>query len=169
MKGPTHRIKHNVRRQWKCPRCGMSVRTGGHVSSHLCDCDKNDPAFMKLVDLPTLPIVIPDPGEEPQAPAELLLTTANLTQTSGGELPELPRTLTMHDTLSEEIAARVASENEASKTADAPANTPKKNTSADSSATQPATDASSETSEDGTDKPAKKKRRRRRNRRKKKS
>ena len=167
MKGPQHRIKHDVGRQWLCPRCGLSVRTRGDVTSHLCHCDRKDPANMNLVDLPAVRFVIPDPGEEPQSQAELLLTSADLVSQQTGELPELPRTLTMHDTLTEEIAARVEAESREEKErgpSDETQTTTATGESADNSATNEAA-----TEADGTAKKKKRSRRRRNRRRKKKS
>ncbi len=48
MKGPGHRAKFDVRRQWLCPACGRRERTGGHVVNRTCPCR----TAMRLVEEP---------------------------------------------------------------------------------------------------------------------
>jgi hypothetical protein len=40
MKGPHERLKYDLRRVWECPVCGHCDRTPGHVTTRLCDCQK---------------------------------------------------------------------------------------------------------------------------------
>jgi len=37
MKGPYERLKYDLRRVWECPVCRARVRTGGNVTSLLCE------------------------------------------------------------------------------------------------------------------------------------
>src|SRR5207253_3814398 len=38
MKGPGHRHRFDVRRNWVCPACNRRVKTSGRVVHLLCDC-----------------------------------------------------------------------------------------------------------------------------------
>lgn len=38
MKGPSERLKYDLRRVWECPVCKHHERTEGHVTSRLCRC-----------------------------------------------------------------------------------------------------------------------------------
>lgn len=40
MKGPGLRIDLDVRRSWRCPKCGRTVRTPAHVVSQRCGCSE---------------------------------------------------------------------------------------------------------------------------------
>jgi hypothetical protein len=66
MKGPSGRLKYDVRRVWECPICGRRERTGGQVVNRLCPCHPdNDPprlVWMRLVeDGPKIPKAPPPP------------------------------------------------------------------------------------------------------------
>jgi hypothetical protein len=54
MKGPSGRLKFDVRRVWECPVCRRREKTGGHIVNCLCDClAKSDPpgrTWMKLIE-----------------------------------------------------------------------------------------------------------------------
>jgi hypothetical protein len=47
VKGPGVRIDLDVRRIWKCPRCGRVARTAGHAVSQRCGC-ADDGVWMQL-------------------------------------------------------------------------------------------------------------------------
>ena len=49
MKGPGLRIELDVRRTWRCPRCGGERRAGAHVTSLTCSCAPDKPQ-MQLVE-----------------------------------------------------------------------------------------------------------------------
>ena len=53
MKGPSERLKYDMRRIWECPICRHREGTGGHVTSLQCKCQAQVPAvsrqFMRLV------------------------------------------------------------------------------------------------------------------------
>jgi hypothetical protein len=53
MKGPSERLKYDMRRIWECPICRHRESVGGHVTSRLCSCQEQVPAasrrFMRLV------------------------------------------------------------------------------------------------------------------------
>jgi hypothetical protein len=54
VKGPSGRLKHDVRRVWECPICGRHERTGGQVVNRACPChpDTDPPriVWMRLVE-----------------------------------------------------------------------------------------------------------------------
>jgi hypothetical protein len=54
MRGPSGRLKFDVRRVWECPICHRRAKTGGAVVNRLCDCQaKNAPSqqiWMQLVE-----------------------------------------------------------------------------------------------------------------------
>jgi hypothetical protein len=54
VKGPSGRLKHDVRRVWECPICGRRERTGGEVVNRACPChpDTDPPrtVWMRLVE-----------------------------------------------------------------------------------------------------------------------
>jgi len=54
MKGPSGRLKFDVRRIWECPVCHRREKTGGNVVNRSCDClAQNDPprrTWMQLVE-----------------------------------------------------------------------------------------------------------------------
>ncbi|HYT92514.1 MAG TPA: hypothetical protein VEL76_27610 [Gemmataceae bacterium] len=56
MKGPSGRLRHDVRRVWQCPACGSEERTGGAVVNLACPCgERCDPprrVWMRLRDEP---------------------------------------------------------------------------------------------------------------------
>ena len=66
MKGPSGRLKFDVRRVWECPECRRREWTGGDVVNRPCDCRaKSDPPrriWMKLIEETA------GPGEADQAP-----------------------------------------------------------------------------------------------------
>ena len=53
MKGPSERLKYDLRRVWECPVCGRKDRTSGAVTFHYCRCQRDRPVrervCMKLV------------------------------------------------------------------------------------------------------------------------
>lgn len=54
MKGPSGRLRLDVRRVWECPMCHRRQKTSGSVVNLLCDCQaKSDPprqTWMMLVE-----------------------------------------------------------------------------------------------------------------------
>jgi hypothetical protein len=54
MKGPSGRLKFDVRRVWECPACGRRERTSGRVVTRTCFCQSAaDPprdVWMRLVE-----------------------------------------------------------------------------------------------------------------------
>jgi uncharacterized C2H2 Zn-finger protein len=51
MKGPSGRIKLDVRRFWKCPTCGTVIKMDGDVAQKICKCQKEG-VWMKIVEEP---------------------------------------------------------------------------------------------------------------------
>ncbi len=55
MKGPQGRLRHQVRREWRCPVCDRREFTGGEVVHRQCDClARNDPprlTWMLLIEV----------------------------------------------------------------------------------------------------------------------
>ena len=49
MRGPLVRIKYDIRRHWKCPKCGYERRAHATKTAIRCHCEKDGP-FMKLVE-----------------------------------------------------------------------------------------------------------------------
>jgi hypothetical protein len=62
MKGPSGRLRHQVRRLWQCPVCQRREYTGGDVVTRACDClAKSQPprwTWMRLIE--------EEPGEQAQ-------------------------------------------------------------------------------------------------------
>jgi hypothetical protein len=56
MKGPLGRLRHQAKREWRCPVCDRREFTGGDVVHRQCDClAHNDPprlTWMMLVEEP---------------------------------------------------------------------------------------------------------------------
>jgi len=54
MKGPSGRLRYQVRRVWECPRCRRREWTGGHIVTQVCDCAGGEgpakPVGMKLIE-----------------------------------------------------------------------------------------------------------------------
>lgn len=54
MKGPSERLKYDLRRVWECPVCKHREKTPGSATSCLCHCQTQRPPdqwqYMKLVD-----------------------------------------------------------------------------------------------------------------------
>lgn len=48
MKGPGHKLTHDVRRTWQCPSCGGQRKVAGDVTSLVCRC-RDQGTFMTLV------------------------------------------------------------------------------------------------------------------------
>ena len=48
MKGPGNRVDLDVRRLWRCPRCGREQKAGGQVVSVTCHCAGAERVFMVL-------------------------------------------------------------------------------------------------------------------------
>lgn len=48
MKGPGNRADLDVRRLWRCPRCGREQKAGGQVVSVICHCTAGERVFMVL-------------------------------------------------------------------------------------------------------------------------
>ncbi|MFM8580712.1 MAG: hypothetical protein ACKOFW_04310, partial [Planctomycetaceae bacterium] len=72
MKGPGNRVDLDVRRLWRCPRCGREQKAGGQVVSVTCHCAGAERVFMVLQ--PPAPKVryVPAPREfEPVEDYEL--------------------------------------------------------------------------------------------------
>jgi len=68
MKGPSGRLKHRIRRQWRCPQCGREEWTDGRVVNRACRCTPPDavrPVWMTLVE----PRPQPLKRSEPTPPA----------------------------------------------------------------------------------------------------
>ena len=73
MKGPQGRLRHPVRREWRCPVCDRRDFTGGDVVHRQCDClAHNDPprlTWMMLIEeqrkpRPKPPEATPQPAPE---------------------------------------------------------------------------------------------------------
>src|SRR5262245_10129016 len=47
MKGPSERLKYDLRRVWKCPICGHLERTTGCATSQLCHCQSQVAAGLR--------------------------------------------------------------------------------------------------------------------------
>jgi hypothetical protein len=71
MKGPSERLKYDMRRIWECPICRHREGTGGNVTSRLCSCQEQVPAttrqYMRMVQdgarrviEPKVPVAQPD-------------------------------------------------------------------------------------------------------------
>lgn len=60
MRGPKVRIQYDMRRLWKCPKCGYERRAHAHQTTLRCHCESDGP-FMKLVESQRL--VRPEPEE----------------------------------------------------------------------------------------------------------
>ncbi|SFI04861.1 hypothetical protein [Planctomicrobium piriforme] len=50
MRGPTVRIKYDVRRLWRCPACGKERKVPATETSVRCNCS-SAPPLMKLIEL----------------------------------------------------------------------------------------------------------------------
>src|SRR5687768_5245663 len=106
MKGPSERLKYDMRRIWECPICHHREGTGGHVTSRLCNCQAQAPAlacqFMRLVSdgarrviepktpAPTDPIVAIAAATEVVVPLETTVIVH-----SAGETPAAETTATV--------------------------------------------------------------------------
>jgi hypothetical protein len=94
MKGPGLRIDLDVRRMWRCPRCGRTVRTAGKVVSQRCQCAESG-VWMRLDQPPQrAPFVAParepipdDPDDAASQLAEAPLT--NEEPSSSNQAPPL--------------------------------------------------------------------------------
>src|SRR5262245_22759047 len=80
MKGPSERLKYDLRRVWKCPVCGHLERTSGNATTQLCKCQMRESVaprqWMRLIEdgarrvLPsavsspmnTIPVDVPTPS-----------------------------------------------------------------------------------------------------------
>ena len=60
MRGPMVRIKSDMRRLWRCPKCGYERRAHADHTSMRCHCDDDGP-FMKLIEQQRF--VRPEPEE----------------------------------------------------------------------------------------------------------
>jgi hypothetical protein len=74
IKGPSGRLKHDVRRVWECPACGRREHTGGEVVTRLCACQSEaDPPrtiWMRLLEQPPQSEGARARRIEPEPPAE---------------------------------------------------------------------------------------------------
>ena len=50
IKGPGFRLRHDVRRVWKCPQCRRRRKTDGHVIAQRCNCTKQR-VWMQLIEM----------------------------------------------------------------------------------------------------------------------
>jgi len=54
MKGPSERLKYDLRRLWECPVCNRRERTPGSLTFHFCSCQMKQtdgqPVAMKLIE-----------------------------------------------------------------------------------------------------------------------
>lgn len=83
MRGPGLRTLCDVRRTWKCPRCGYIRRASAADTSVRCQCNSDEP-FMRLVEAKRPERRIPEPLDlsweyvpDPSEEAESITTSAN--------------------------------------------------------------------------------------------
>jgi hypothetical protein len=79
MKGPSERLKYDLRRLWECPACQRRERTPGTVTSRFCGCATRQPGGGKPVPMKLIadgpqrlvPVIVarPSPDEVPAPPA----------------------------------------------------------------------------------------------------
>jgi hypothetical protein len=72
MKGPSGRLRYQVRRVWECPRCRRREWTAGQVVHQWCACS-DSPVGMKLIEeLPhhRVPRMVRDATEEASVPGD---------------------------------------------------------------------------------------------------
>ena len=62
MKGPGVRSDQDVRRLWRCPLCDKVTRTGGQITSVVCNCN-GQRTWMRLEKTPQRPRYVPPPRE----------------------------------------------------------------------------------------------------------
>ena len=58
MRGPSGRLKHRIRRLWRCPQCGREEWTDGRVVNRACRCTPADaahPVWMTLIEPKSTP------------------------------------------------------------------------------------------------------------------
>lgn len=58
MRGPSGRLRHRIRRLWRCRLCGLEEWTDGRVVNRRCRCtpaDASPPVWMTLVEPPSKP------------------------------------------------------------------------------------------------------------------
>ena len=80
MKGPSERLKYDLRRLWECPVCKRRERAAGSVTYRFCQCQMKQadgkPVVMKLIEdgvqrltpriaIPHEPAIAPAPVEPP--------------------------------------------------------------------------------------------------------
>jgi hypothetical protein len=77
MKGPSERLKYDLRRLWECPVCKHRERTPGTVTFRHCSCQMKNldgrPVVMKLVQdgvQRLAPPLVPSRSARPPAGAE---------------------------------------------------------------------------------------------------
>ncbi|MBS0265775.1 MAG: hypothetical protein JSS02_27840 [Planctomycetes bacterium] len=104
MKGPGLRIDLDVRRTWRCAKCGKTLRTVGAVTAQRCGC-ADDATWMRLEQFVPRPRYVPphreplpEYGEEvssaetPAATVNELVAPAAETPTQAAPPVELPTT-----------------------------------------------------------------------------
>jgi hypothetical protein len=76
MKGPSERLKYELRRLWECPTCKKRERTPGSVTFRHCMClmshADGKPVVMKLLEdgvLRVAPPIVPRCAASEEAPA----------------------------------------------------------------------------------------------------
>lgn len=69
MKGPGLRISLDVRRTWRCPRCGRTAKYSGDVVSQRCGCS-SEVVWMQMSDVPKRPKVVQQAVVRPAAAEE---------------------------------------------------------------------------------------------------
>ncbi len=54
MKGPTNRLRHDVRRTWECPVCQRRLKSSGKIVNVVCECQAarspQERTWMKLIE-----------------------------------------------------------------------------------------------------------------------
>lgn len=103
MRGPGMRLKYDVRRQWKCPKCGLERLVAATATTVRCQCEtpgplmqlleskryaRAEPAplppYFEMEEIPASeevaaePVLAPEPGAVPVPAAELKTETASL-------------------------------------------------------------------------------------------
>jgi hypothetical protein len=71
IKGPSGRLKHDVRRVWECRVCGRRDRTGGQVVNRVCPCPHDlDPPRVVWMRLVEDGITVKEMPKAPEAPGD---------------------------------------------------------------------------------------------------
>jgi hypothetical protein len=76
LKGPSERLKYDLRRIWECPVCHHRERTGGDVTSCLCRCqhevDATARVYMKLIEDGVRRVAEPITGSNSPLPSSVV-------------------------------------------------------------------------------------------------